>query len=195
VLSGTNVVEARAPGYVSAARTVFVLPNTRMRESVTLSPMPSGAAPASGRAEPAASAAGSASGADPGDHAARSDEPATGRGSLKRTVAFVSLGVGAVALGVGGYYGLRTLSLKKERDRDCDASLCDRPEGVANDAAARDAALVSTISAGIGLVATGVAVSLFVLAGRDQGGASNSGIQLRPEISRGAASLRLGGSW
>jgi hypothetical protein len=201
VLSGTNVVEARAPGYVSTARTVFVLPNTRMRESITLAPMPSGAEPGPKRADTGAPAPAAAPSADPGrtppgDVGRGVDEPAGGRSaSLTRTVAFISLGAGIVGLGVGGYYGLRTLSLKKERDRDCDAAFCDHSDGVANDSAARDAALVSTIGAGIGLVATGVAVSLFIAGGRDQRPASNGRVHFEPEISRHAASLRVGGPW
>jgi hypothetical protein len=201
VLSGTNVVEARAPGFVSTARTVFVLPNTRMRESVSLSRMPSGTEPPATRADTGAPVPGPASTPDPsralpGDQRPRDDGPASGRSaSVTRTVAFVTLGAGVVGLTVGGYYGLRTFSLKKERDRDCDATLCDHSEGVANDTAARDAALVATISTGVGLVATGVAVSLFIVGGRDRGGASTGGIQFAPEISRHTASLHLGGSW
>jgi hypothetical protein len=201
VLSGTNVVEARAPGYLSAARTVFVLPNTRMRERVTLSPMPSSAEPDSKRADmgaplPTNTSSDHPGRASPGDARLSSGEPASVRGpSLTRTVAFISLGAGIVGLGVGGYYGLRTISLKKERDRDCDATFCDHSEGVAKDGAARDAALVSTISAGIGLVATGVAVSLFLLERGEQRGNPNGGIHVEPEISGHAASLRLNGSW
>lgn len=64
--------------------------------------------------------------------------------SLARTVGFVSLGLSAATLGVGGFFGLRALSLRRDSDDHCPASGCDA-EGAAKSRDAVRAANVSTV--------------------------------------------------
>jgi hypothetical protein len=78
------------------------------------------------------------------------------------TIGWITGGVGVAALGVGAFFGARTLSLKSDRDAHCAAgNVCDQ-EGVALDSDARSAATISTIGivSGAVLVAAGVALVL-----------------------------------
>jgi hypothetical protein len=91
-----------------------------------------------------------------------SEQVASGNG--RRTLGFVLLGAGAVGLGVGTFFGLRSLSLKSDVDAACpvDRKHCSPAAPAAYDDAS-SAATLSTIAFGAGLVAAGVG-AYFVLA-------------------------------
>lgn len=86
----------------------------------------------------------------------RVDEPA--RPSPTASAPFL-IGAGAFVVGssVGGYFGLRAIALKKERDRACDALGCS-PEGLIKQRDAHTSATISTVA-----FAVGAAGGLFAL--------------------------------
>ena len=76
----------------------------------------------------------------------------------KRTAGFVIGGVGVVALGVGGYFGLRAFSKWSDRTDNC-ADGCNTAAKDAGDQA-KTAATISNIGIGVGVVAIGVGTYL-----------------------------------
>lgn len=87
--------------------------------------------------------------------------PLPGPNNTQRTLGWVSLGVGVVGLGVGAYFGYRTLQNKSDRDAHCVEDACDQA-GVDFDRDARTTATASTIGfvAGGVLAVTGVVLVL-----------------------------------
>lgn len=80
------------------------------------------------------------------------------RGQGRRTAGFVIGGVGIVALGVGGYFGLRAFSKWSDRNDHCGGG-CDSTAKQAGEDA-QSAATLSNIGLGVGLVAVGVGTYL-----------------------------------
>ena len=151
---GTHRIEASAPGRVMWTTTIEIAGDSDDKTATVpmLEVQPSPAAPlapfATGSAEPAP--------APP----ATAEEPANPR----RIVALITLGAGAVALGVGGYFGLRALSKRSESDDAC-SPIC-RGDAVTLNDQARSAADVSTVAFGVGLLALGVGGYLFFTSAR-----------------------------
>ena len=88
--------------------------------------------------------------------AARDNQTRQG-GAVQPTIGWISLGVGAVGIGLGTAFGLRTLGRKSLRDEHCLGLRCDQT-GVDADRSARSSATISTVSfvAGGALLAAGV---------------------------------------
>ena len=84
------------------------------------------------------------------------DEAPAGNG--KRTAGFLIGGVGIVALGVGGYFGLRAFSKWSERKDQCDHGCTEAAKNAGE--AAKSAATISNIGIGLGVVAVGVGTYL-----------------------------------
>lgn len=87
--------------------------------------------------------------------------PADGHPSVARTVGFVSIGLSAVTVGVGAFFGLRALSLRRESDAHCPPSGCDT-EGAEKSRDAVRAADISTVLF-VGGAVLGVAGGVLVL--------------------------------
>lgn len=107
----------------------------------------------------------------------------TDRARPLRTVGFVSLGAGAVGLGVGAFFGLRAMSKNDDSNADCDGDVCGA-QGKQDRNDARSAGNVSTIAflAGGVLAATGGALLLFE--GKDETGperAASAGVMVEPD--------------
>jgi hypothetical protein len=81
-----------------------------------------------------------------------SDEAATGNG--RRTAGFALGGVGVVALGIGGYFGLRAFSKWSDREDNCVGGCNSAAKSAGDDA--KSAATAANIGIGVGLVALGV---------------------------------------
>jgi hypothetical protein len=111
--------------------------------------------------------------------------PVAGHGwDAQRPVGIVVAGVGAVAVGVGGAFGLRTIVLKNDRGAYCDGNnVCD-PQGMQLDHDARTASTISTIATlgGVVLLAGGIAL---VLTSPDHSA----------HVSVGLGSAQVSGSW
>ena len=127
------------------------------------------------------------------------DEPKSGSG--QRAAGFVIGGVGLVALGVGSYFGLHAMSKWNERKDQCTPG-CTEGAKSAGDAA-KNAALISDIGFGAGIVAAGIGTYL-VLSAKSSSEASAAHArgtgqarswQLRPAIGPLGAGLVLRGSY
>jgi hypothetical protein len=86
---------------------------------------------------------------------------AASSGSTQRTLGWIVAGVGVAGLGVGGFFGARTLSEKSTVDQHCAGAFCDDDGLSANDRA-KSSATISTISiiAGSALVVGGIVLVL-----------------------------------
>jgi hypothetical protein len=93
-----------------------------------------------------------------------SDEAATGNG--RRTAGLALGGAGIIALGVGGYFGLRAFSKWSEREDNCVGGCNSAAKSAGDDA--KSAAMAANIGIGLGLVAVGVGTYLVL-------GSSSSG--------------------
>jgi hypothetical protein len=124
--------------------------------------------------------------------------PAAKDGGSQRTMAVVAGSVGVVALGVGAFFGLRTMSKWSDSKGHCDGSGCD-PEGVTLASDAHSAGNVSTIAFAIGAIGVGGAAVLWFTAPK----ASDSGsipprrptLRAAPAVSPSGASMLLTGSF
>lgn len=153
VPAGTLRIEVHAQGHRSEARAAQLAAGqeTALRFDLTPEP-PASPPPPVAPTRPAPAPAPVADAAPSGDS--------------QRTIALVVGGVGVVGIGVGAYFGLRTLSLKDQRDDACPEDSCPTDEGVELDEQARTAALWSNIGFGVGAAAlAGAAVLWFTAPG------------------------------
>lgn len=90
------------------------------------------------------------------------ETPAEGGGGAQRSLGYVASALGIVGIGVGTAFGFRAMSLKDDRDGQCDPSHACSPSGVDSDKDARSAATLSTASfiAGGALLVGGVVLVL-----------------------------------
>jgi hypothetical protein len=79
----------------------------------------------------------------------------------RRTVAWILGGAGVVAIGVGGFFGLRAIANKNDGDAHCAGRFCDAT-GMSLQDDAHTAATISTIAFGAGALALGGAAFLFL---------------------------------
>jgi serine/threonine-protein kinase len=162
--AGAHVVRATAPGYkplempieVSMQSTVMTLPE--------LKPLDANAAPKAVPATHPAPAASQAPAPGPKENEVTLGPPETSHLPL-RTIGFVALGVGAVGLGLGTFFGFKAKSdFDSSNEGPCrqPGDFCS-PAGLQLRSSADDAATVSTISfvAGGVLVAGGAALVIF----------------------------------
>ena len=185
VEAGSVVLEVRASGYTSVRRVTSVEPGGTAREPITLVPIaPSPVPVPSPEPEPAPA---------PTAPARRSPiippaPPAPDR--ALRIVSYVAFGSGALAIGAGAYFGVRTLVVKSDRDAACAGVSCASRDGVALDGDARSLALRSTTW----FVAGGVAaLAGVVLHWRSLPDAR--AVRLAPVVGPNHAGATLGGSW
>ncbi len=89
------------------------------------------------------------------------NEGSSSDGSVQRLAGWIAIGVGAAGIGVGGIFGMRTLSAKDDVDAHCAGSFCDAEGLEANDRA-YTSATISTIGffAGAGVAVLGAVLLL-----------------------------------
>lgn len=106
-------------------------------------------------------------------------------------------GAGVVALGVGGYFGLQTLSKKQESDELCPTDTTCTNEGVTKNDQAHTAAWISNIGIGLGLLGVGVGTYLVLSADSDsnEGAAAEPTLALGTRVGAAGGSLELRGTW
>jgi serine/threonine-protein kinase len=117
-----------------------------------------------------------------------------------RNTSFVLLGAGAIALGLGTYFGVRTLSTKSERDQKCPTQNCPGngpkiPAGKALDEEARTLATDSTAWFAAGIVAAGVGAALFWVSRSGTHPAQSGVVRVTPFVGADRAGVQLGGDW
>lgn len=151
---GTRSVTATGPGLLPAASEVLLEVGGSGTVVLTLEP--------DLEAAPTPVAAGER---DPSDPMADAP-PADGRSSSPWP-AYAALGVGALGVGVGTYFGLSALSQQDDLDGRCRDGRC--PEGSQDDIDAMQLdANLATVGFGVGIV--GVGVGLYLLLTSDDGG-------------------------
>ncbi len=113
--------------------------------------------------------------------------------SGQKTIGIVVGGVGVVALGVGGYFGLHAASQKSDADSHCDGKLCTQ-EGIAGHEDSKRSARIANIGIGLGVVAIGVGTYLVLSAPKSaERGALRPSLALGVRGSPRAATLSIGG--
>jgi hypothetical protein len=121
----------------------------------------------------------------------------SGPSGSRRTAAYVVGGAGVLALGVGGYFGLRARSKWRESDPHCPADRCDAV-GYALSDQARTSARIADVAIGAGLVGAGVAAYLFFTSRAHPAPSPTAAgrIRLQPEIGPGRyTGLTIGAPW
>lgn len=113
-------------------------------------------------------------------------------GTTQRMTGFLVGGLGLVALGVGAYFGVRTLDKKSEGNKLCDGAACSQA-GLDAQNDAHTSATISTITVGVGAAAlvTGLVLVLTAPSSRKQ----THGLRLAPDVSTARAGFLLGGTW
>lgn len=184
VAAGTMVVEVRAPGFTTTRRTVQVAPGATVRESFTLVAEPSTATPSVVPAPLAAPA-------PTAPTAAVEQVPlATTPPRAPRWPAYVALGVGAAGAVVGTYFGVRTFTLKGQRDDACaPCSPASINAATSLHSQAVTAATISTIAIATAVVSVGVGTWLLMAPRREVPAAPS--VALSPTLS----GLRLDGTF
>lgn len=144
---GTHTLEARAPGKTTWTSTLVVEPGP-VERSVVVPTL-------ADQSTVTVAAAGPPPLAEPPRRTELLD------GATQRTIGWVAIGVGGAAVGVGAFFGLRTLSEKSTVDEHCVGSRCDETGLRANDDA-KQAATLSTVAFVVGgaAVITGVVLLL-----------------------------------
>jgi hypothetical protein len=172
---GEHTVRATAPGRVPFARSFTV---ARGRSATTVEvPELAADAPRSHAAPPALAAVSKR--ASP----RALPPPSSGRaGSLAPLL--VAGGVAAAGIAIGSVYGLKTFREKETVDELCPGSdrACPSADGVSANERAHDAALVSTISFGVGAAASAVLAYLLLSGvGDDEPGSISVAARLDPD--------------
>jgi len=188
IVAGSVEIELRAHGYAPARRVTSVEARGSARETVPLVPLappsptlvtPVPPPPASSTVEPPVAPARRV----PQDRALRN-------------VGFVALGAAALGVGLGSYFGVRTLSTKSQRDHDCTGTggSC-TALGVDYDGEARALALRSTAWFVSGALAVGAGVVLLWVSRSTSRPAASVGLELAPMLGADRAGATLGGAW
>jgi hypothetical protein len=163
---GDHVIDASAPGRVPFRTTVSLAPSEA--KTVDVPPLVYEAKAAAKRQAPAA-------------------EPflATPWAATARRIAGgIALGVGAVALGTGVFFGVRTMSIWSDANANCPNDLCNsRGESLTQNA--RSAARAADLALGIAIASVSAGAVLLVSAG---GGSSSS-----PAVGVALAAAERGG--
>jgi hypothetical protein len=146
---GDHVIEASAPGKIAWKESV-VIGARGDSKSVTIPALDE--VPAPGRTvtlHPAPTTA---------ETVPSAPAPDDGKGSGSLAPAWISLGIGVAAAGVGTYFALHALSLKDDADRACPGDMCTAQGASQNDDAIKSANfatasfIVSAVGVGLGAI-------------------------------------------
>ncbi len=120
------------------------------------------------------------------------------RDGSSRIAAYIAGGVGVVAIGVGTYFGVRALSKKNSAEKHCNGSLCNQ-EGLDLNDDAGQAATVSNIGFGVGILAIGVGTYFFLTSepapAEKPPAAKSAGVRLVPSIGARTSGILVTGRW
>lgn len=105
-------------------------------------------------------------------------------------------GIGVIGLGLGTYFGVRTIAKTNQSETHCDASNACDPEGGRLRDEARTSSMVSNVSFGVGLAATAVGVVLWVRNPSPQREARpGPALAVAPSLGPSNAAISLGGTF
>jgi hypothetical protein len=182
---GKRVVRAEAPGKQAFERSIDVPQATLVREALEI-PALKDAVPERGPQVVAAPVLSDDGGGAP-------EEPRDARA----TAGWIVGGVGLVALGVGGYFGLSAMSHWDDRNQHCRGGCT--PEAKVDGDDAKSAANLATVGVGVGLAGLGVATFLLLTSGSAQERVESASAEPRPrfwvETRPGGAELVLRSQW
>ena len=122
-------------------------------------------------------------------------DPATepGRGDRQRVVALVAGGLGVVSLGVGAYFGLRSISKRDAASPHCTGDTCD-PDGIRFRQEAINAGSVGTVAFVVGGVGVAAGILLWLTAPSSPRSKKRA-LQVAPEMSASRAGVLVSGSF
>jgi hypothetical protein len=188
VEAGSVDIELRAPGHETARRLTTVEPGGTGHESIHLVPLeiPAPETPPAVATPPV-----------PVEVEAPSTQPPeapTRPDVAMRRASLVWLGAGVMGLGLGTYFGVRTLVTKSDRDHECPATGCSF-KGFEDDHEARALALDSTAWFTAGIVAAGVGAALFWVSRSGTHPAQSGVVRVTPFVGADRAGAELGGNW
>jgi len=187
---GEYTVEATAPGKKPFSTTARLEPGptTLKVEVPPLADEIKAEAPAGAAEETTAKAA----------TAPPKDGGAQGGGfGAQRGAGVAVLGLGLVGVGVGAYFGVRTISLKDESAPHCNGELCDQA-GVDLRRDARTSSTISTVAIGAGAACVVGGLVLLLTAKSSGSGAKTSQVQdvwVAPAVGKNGVGLGMGGVW
>lgn len=162
---GEHAVEASAPGFLKSHTRINLGAADKKTVTLTLTRDPN--APTLPTASAATALPRDADGAEraaPKDRTASETEmssrPSEPRRTPNRTAAYVTLGLGAVGIGVGSAFGVMAISQRKELKQACPADVCPAASQESLDFARR-LGTVATVAFGVG--AAGLALGTVLL--------------------------------
>ncbi|HKP59887.1 MAG TPA: tetratricopeptide repeat protein [Polyangiales bacterium] len=156
---GSQRVEARAPGFETWSHTENLAKGAQL--SMTVPPLTAAPTAAAEAPPAAATAAAATSEPQPASAAAPGDAASSTKGSVQRTAAWITGGVGAVGLIVGTYFGIRAASKNSDAEAACPDNMCSPPNYELHEDAQNAATLSNVfVISGAALVAAGVVLYL-----------------------------------
>jgi hypothetical protein len=181
---GKHTVRADAPGKRAFVTTVDVAPAKAVRQRIDIPELADESGGPPSDAKTARVAVGTATAAP---------EEKT---NSKRTVGWVVGGAGVASIGVATYFGLRAFSRWGDRNDACPGGVCSSAAKSAGDDA-NQAATISTVAFGAGLVAVGVGTYLILSGGGDKERPSPTvgSLRIEPGALRRGAGLWVTGQW
>lgn len=99
----------------------------------------------------------------------------------KRTAGYIVGGAGVVALGVGVFFGIKTLSLASDVKSECPNGPCSSQDGIDKNSSAHTDALVSDITLGVGVVA--IAAGAYLILTSKSSESSHAAFRITPSAS------------
>jgi hypothetical protein len=187
---GAHEIRASAPGKVAWALRV-TLGAVADHQTVAIPSLaaqaPATSAAQATRARPSAEAPGT----EPAQLSAVAT-PKTERTSTLRLTGYALAGSGAVALGVGGFFGLRALSLRSESNRTWDGKTCSDQRCEQAWANAKTSARLSDIGVGVGLVALSAGVYLVLRSPATSPAAASTVLSVQATAAGGSLGLHTG---
>lgn len=173
---GEHHVEVTAPGREAWSKSVLVAPKaSTTRVQVPTLAGKSGETGASAKEQRRAADEAKAPEGRPVTTDASTADDAPSSVDAQLVAGGVVLGAGLVVVGVGSYFGIRTIMKQDDSDPHCADTLCDQ-EGVDLRADAKKSALISNVALGVGL---GAAVGGLVLMLTSGSSAQDSGTSWR----------------
>lgn len=112
----------------------------------------------------------------------------------RRPAAYIAGGAGVLAIGVGTYFGLRAISKSNESDDHCRGTLCDQT-GLDRNDEAKNAATISNIAFGLGVIGVGVGTYLWVTEPSTSDGVEVDEVGVTPVAGPGQAAIVMRGRW
>ncbi|HEY6078943.1 MAG TPA: carboxypeptidase-like regulatory domain-containing protein [Polyangiaceae bacterium] len=181
---GEHSVEVSAPGFLRSQARISVGEGEKRTVTLTLTRDPDAALPSP--TAPRAAAAGASVSHRPSAPSSV-PMPATPPSKPDRTPAFVSLGLGAGAIGAGAFMGSLALGKHKDLERSCPGGVC--PPELADDlATAKRLGTFSTIAFGVG--GAGVVLGTVLLFTASSSQADHAGSPQKPRTFAGLSRPR-----